>query len=90
LRFAELVLRATAAVYSDSVRRLLVVAVLGALLAGCGGGEETASPPLDTPPAPDANRAPAPPIAGESLEGERVSLAGFRGRPVLINVWSSW
>ena len=37
-----------------------------------------------------ASRPKAPAIAGLTLEGKKVSLAQFRGRPVLINVWSSW
>jgi hypothetical protein len=39
--------------------------------------------------APSARR-PAPEIAGRTIDGKRVSLAEFRGRPVLVNVWSSW
>jgi len=37
-----------------------------------------------------SSRPKAPAIAGVTLEGKKVSLAQFRGRPVLINVWSSW
>lgn len=37
-----------------------------------------------------APRPKAPAIAGLTLEGKRITLAQFRGRPVLINVWSSW
>ena len=37
-----------------------------------------------------ASRPKAPVIAGVTLEGKKVSLVEFRGRPVLINVWSSW
>ena len=33
---------------------------------------------------------PKPPIAGATLTGKRLSLADLRGRPVVINVWSSW
>ena len=33
---------------------------------------------------------PKPPIAGATLAGKRLSLADLRGRPVVINVWSSW
>ena len=33
---------------------------------------------------------PRPPIAGVTLEGKRLSLAELRGKPVVINVWSSW
>jgi hypothetical protein len=33
---------------------------------------------------------PKPAIAGVTLDGKRVSLTSLRGKPVLINVWSSW
>ncbi|MGQ0521302.1 MAG: TlpA family protein disulfide reductase [Actinomycetota bacterium] len=32
----------------------------------------------------------APPIEATSLEGKPVSLADYRGRPVLVNFWASW
>jgi RTX calcium-binding nonapeptide repeat (4 copies) len=32
----------------------------------------------------------APAIEGTTLDGERITLASFRGRPVFVNVWSSW
>ncbi|MFN0152784.1 MAG: TlpA family protein disulfide reductase [Gaiella sp.] len=37
-----------------------------------------------------AERPPAPKISGITLEGKRISLAQFKGRPVMLNVWSSW
>ncbi len=37
-----------------------------------------------------ASRPQAPAISGVTLEGKKVALAQLRGRPVLINVWSSW
>jgi len=37
-----------------------------------------------------ASRPAAPPIAGTTLDGKRLALADLRGKPVLINVWSSW
>ena len=30
---------------------------------------------------------PAPPIVGETLDGERLSLADLRGSPVVVNFW---
>ena len=45
---------------------------------------------LTTPSAGAASRPKAPPIVGKTLDGKRLALALFRGRPVLINVWSSW
>jgi hypothetical protein len=37
-----------------------------------------------------ASRPRAPILAGTTLTGASISLAQFRGRPVLVNVWSSW
>lgn len=37
-----------------------------------------------------AARPKAPRVVGLTLEGKRLSLATFRGKPVFINVWSSW
>jgi hypothetical protein len=33
---------------------------------------------------------PTPPIAGTTLDGKRLALGDLRGKPVVINVWSSW
>jgi cytochrome oxidase Cu insertion factor (SCO1/SenC/PrrC family) len=73
-----------------TLRFLLALCALVA--AGCGGSAmEEAVPPADTTPQADAaNRTPAPQIEGVSLDGERISLADLRGKPVFVNVWSSW
>jgi hypothetical protein len=71
----------------------LLLALCAFVAAGCGGGGpmEEATPPAETtPPAEAAKRSPAPPIEGVSLDGKRISLADFRGKPVFVNVWSSW
>ena len=31
-----------------------------------------------------------PQIAGVTLDGKRLALADLRGKPVVVNVWSSW
>jgi hypothetical protein len=31
-----------------------------------------------------------PKIAGTTLDGKRLSIAQLRGKPVIVNVWSSW
>jgi cytochrome oxidase Cu insertion factor (SCO1/SenC/PrrC family) len=76
------------------MRALAFLLALCALVAaGCGGGSamEEAMPPAETtPPAEAATRPPAPPVEGVTLDGDRVSLADFRGKPVFVNVWSSW
>ena len=52
--------------------------------------DEAAPPAETTPSAKAANRPPAPPLEGVSLDGDPISLADFRGKPVFVNVWSSW
>jgi len=37
-----------------------------------------------------ATRPKAPPISGKTVQGPKASLAKLRGKPVFINVWSSW
>ncbi len=37
-----------------------------------------------------ATRRPAPPTAGPTVTGGKASLAALRGKPVFLNVWSSW
>lgn len=32
----------------------------------------------------------APPLAGSDLAGEPVSLADYRGKPVLLHFWATW
>ena len=57
--------------------RLAAVALLvGVLVAGAAASETT--------------RRLAPPLTGVTLDGKQLSLAKLRGKPVFINVWSSW
>jgi cytochrome oxidase Cu insertion factor (SCO1/SenC/PrrC family) len=65
---------------------MLVLAALA--LVGCGAEQDSSSPPR--PSAPAAEREPAPPVEGTTLDGERLALADFEGRPVFVLVWSSW
>jgi hypothetical protein len=80
--------------YSERVRALALVAVLcGVAAIGCGAERDEAAPvtsPKVAPPAVVPDRPAAPAIEGVGLDGQRISLAEHRGRPVLVNVWSSW
>jgi hypothetical protein len=71
---------------------LLAMLFVATTAMGCGGETTAEAPPTTATMAPGApaDRAPAPAVEGTTLAGERISLEGFRGRPVLINVWSSW
>jgi uncharacterized protein YceK len=76
--------------------RFAAVALIVVLVAsGCGSGEDQTSPSQQTTTitqtdAPDSAREAAPSLSGASLDGATLALRDFRGRPVLINVWSSW
>ena len=59
-------------------RSLLILALL-ALLAGC-----------ETPGTGIRRGGVAPDFALEDLQGNTVRLSDFRGRPVLVNIWTSW
>ncbi len=72
---------------------VLTAALLGSILSACGAGSDEATVATATAEAAEssaAGRQPAPAIEGVSLDGDAISLSDFRGRPVLINVWSSW
>lgn len=64
-------------------RRSWSVAAALALVASACGTERGA-------PGPVAIGAPAPAYRATSLEGDSVSLAGLRGKVVLLNVWATW
>ena len=38
----------------------------------------------------DMPKGPAPPLAGSDLQGAPVSLADYRGKPVLLHFWATW
>jgi len=64
--------------------RIVVVALAIWMVAGCGGQSQQAQPTSASASAPGGR------VAGTTLDGDTVSLDGLRGRPVLVNVWSSW
>ena len=72
------------------MRRLGLLVLVLAVLAGCGG--EAGGPPGGAAPDPTTS-SPAGEgveLEGETLDGTRLSLAEFRGTPVFVNVWASW
>lgn len=61
-------------------RRLCLAAVVCAVAAAAPAAGGTAAAP----------RPKAPPIAGLTVTGGTASLEALRGKPVFVNVWSSW
>jgi thiol-disulfide isomerase/thioredoxin len=72
-------------------------------LAACGQGPEGNQAiadqpgwagPKEEPPTGKLDRShagtPAPTTAFEDPDGEPATLAGFRGRPLLVNLWATW
>lgn len=39
---------------------------------------------------PVGDRDPVPSLSGQTLEGETLDVAGFRGKVVVLNFWASW
>lgn len=76
---------------------VLAVLLSGTVLAACSNDEVGASGDAGfvsgkgviTRLAAEDRRQPGQ-VAGETLEGEQVSLADYEGRTVVVNIWGSW
>lgn len=76
-----------------ALRVLAVALLVAAIVTGCGSSNEEAAPvvePVIESETIQSGRPRAPELSGTTLDGDSISLGDFRGRPVLINVWSSW
>ena len=88
--------RRTAAILGAVVVVAAVVAVV-ALVGGGGKGlvpeagtgqVQTVAPGVTV--LPEAARRPLPAFSGQTLDGATLDLASLRGRPLVLNFWSSW
>ena len=80
-------------------RRTTFAVVVAALaLAACGGKGLAPEPGTGQVPVvasgvivlPEAQRRPLPAFSGTTLDGTHLDLASLRGRPLVLNFWSSW
>jgi hypothetical protein len=70
------------------MHRVPLLGVLLVTLAACGGGSGDNGAASSTDASSPA--AVAVELEGETLDGRRLSLADFRGKPTFVNVWASW
>jgi ABC-type glycerol-3-phosphate transport system substrate-binding protein len=63
---------------------LLLASLL--VLAACGGESGDEGSPAATSALSDQGVS----LAGQTLDGESLSLDSYRGKPVFVNVWASW
>jgi thiol-disulfide isomerase/thioredoxin len=69
---------------------LAAAVAVGIVLASGGDGGSLGTTPSAAPPRASDLR-PAPDLSGvDPVTGKDVSLADFRGKPVVVNVWASW
>jgi hypothetical protein len=68
------------------MRRVPLLVVLLVVLAACGGGTDDD----DAARTAGAESPRGVEMEGTTLDGERLSLAAFRGKPTFVNVWASW
>jgi thiol-disulfide isomerase/thioredoxin len=91
--------RRTAAILGAVVVVAAVVAAVVAVVALGGGGKglvpeagtgqvQTVAPGVTV--LPEAARRPLPAFSGQTLDGATLDLASLRGRPLVLNFWSSW
>ncbi len=78
---------------STSLMALLVV--IGLLLGlagilGCGGQDGASGSGVTAAPSSVDTRKPAADFSGTTMDGADVSLAGFRGKPLVIVFWGTW
>lgn len=78
---------------------LAVIVMVAFVLGGCAGGPASGTPPGEvageSPEGAAASRGgllepgPAPAFSFDTLDGETISLADLKGRPIVLNFWSS-
>ncbi|CAM5520834.1 Thioredoxin domain-containing protein OS=Streptomyces fumanus OX=67302 GN=GCM10018772_14460 PE=4 SV=1 [Streptomyces fumanus] len=85
--------RVTCSPVMKTLRASTAAVLLLAVLVGCSASpgpedESRGAAPLKSY-AP-ADRVAMPELSGESVDGDRVSLKGLRGKVVVVNAWASW
>ena len=75
------------------MKRILPILLALVLLCGCGKTVTSNTTPTTTPETTKPTEtvsAAAPNFTMYTLEGEKVSLDDFKGKPIVLNFWASW
>jgi thiol-disulfide isomerase/thioredoxin len=76
------------------MRRLLLLVLFAIVASACATDAGTSElgyiPGEGATVIPAEQREPAPPVAGQGIDGEPLTLANYRGMPVVLNFWASW
>ena len=67
--------------------RAWVLAIVLVLAVSCGGDSGDESTPSGSTATPSQEGVA---LEGETISGEQLALADYRGTPVFVNVWASW
>src|SRR5258708_4798169 len=81
---------ATAAVTTAALAGAVALAGCSNSTGGVGDTGYVASQTTGVTAIAAADRVAAPSLSGTTLDGKKLSLADYRGKVVVINVWGSW
>jgi thiol-disulfide isomerase/thioredoxin len=83
--------------FAGAAAALAGTAALASTLAGCSSGSGSSSDQSNFVSGSGgitlvkaADRKPAPDLSGRTVDGSQASLAAYRGKVVVVNVWGSW
>lgn len=84
-------IRALAASAAGAVAGVLLLTACGGDQVGSsGGGSNYVAGTGEITQVAADDRQPAPDLAGETVDGDRLRLSDYRGQVVVLNVWGSW
>ena len=69
------------------MKKLLLILLAVLMLCGCGNGSTATEPTVTDP---TTSEKAAPDFTMYTLDGQKVKLSEFKGKPTILNFWASW